>query len=297
MPNQLSRNEFLTGLVPLQTLPEGSEEECPICAEEFSNPVQLPCSHIYCQICIDKWLHRKGKNSCPTCRRELFVVNEDDRGPVGVDRLQIVARALEHSRLLTGEFDVYDHEIDFSVSEIHRAAAAANNYLAEGNHAPSTGPALIDIQSIGPHIIAMGNMMRGYARATGRGYSRYQRRDWKIIVDRLITTLRSVNGEVRSEQLNHMSRDIRIRIRRSLEDEGLDIDSGRFFDRDAEVDSTSGDLDVLLNYVVFQCTKAYAERQRRRAAHRQAQEDALQRETTRFGRALRLTGQRLFGGV
>ena len=29
---------------------------CPICLDTFKNPYSIGCSHLFCKICIDKWL-------------------------------------------------------------------------------------------------------------------------------------------------------------------------------------------------------------------------------------------------
>lgn len=44
--------------------------KCPICFEDFKNPVSLPCDHTYCQRCIaDHVCARPGPSLCPECRR------------------------------------------------------------------------------------------------------------------------------------------------------------------------------------------------------------------------------------
>ncbi|KAE8796269.1 hypothetical protein D1007_28784 [Hordeum vulgare] len=60
--------------VAMQTVAPGSEEECRICLDEFSNggksgPVNLPCSHAFHAHCMLTWLDRG--NNCPACRHDL----------------------------------------------------------------------------------------------------------------------------------------------------------------------------------------------------------------------------------
>jgi len=55
------------------------EGECAICAEPFEEPRQLPCSHIYCVQCLERWVYNEGQLpclTCPTCREE-FQLPED----------------------------------------------------------------------------------------------------------------------------------------------------------------------------------------------------------------------------
>mmetsp|Transcript_20054 Transcript_20054/g.37912 ORF Transcript_20054/g.37912 Transcript_20054/m.37912 type:complete len:403 (-) Transcript_20054:73-1281(-) len=47
-------------------------EECPICFEEPTRRIELPCGHHYCADCLLKCVVQYGKRSCPTCRGELF---------------------------------------------------------------------------------------------------------------------------------------------------------------------------------------------------------------------------------
>ena len=295
-----TRHQFLTSLVPLTKLPEGIEDECSVCAEEFVGPVELPCKHLFCKGCISDWLSRRNRVSCPICRATLITSNDADRGPLGANRLQVVAQALEYSRLMTDDgFDVYDEEIFTTRSAVQRATAAATRYLADEVHPPTTDTLLFHIETLRPHLIAMGNLLaRGYARAMGRPYSGYQRRDWKLIVSQLYTLLESVNGQVLPANCTaDVIPRFRAKIRESLREDGIDTESGHFFQHDDRMESPSGDLDVLLTYIVDRCAKAHKEREKQRTALKQAQKEALGAETTKIGYAIRWMGQRLFQGI
>uniref|UniRef100_A0A7I4YG41 Zinc finger domain containing protein n=1 Tax=Haemonchus contortus TaxID=6289 RepID=A0A7I4YG41_HAECO len=39
---------------------------CSVCHGEFSSPIKLVCSHIFCSACIERWL--ECENTCPNCR-------------------------------------------------------------------------------------------------------------------------------------------------------------------------------------------------------------------------------------
>jgi len=50
------------------------EVECPICAEPFVEPRQLPCNHVYCVECLERWVANDGqwpRLTCPTCREQF----------------------------------------------------------------------------------------------------------------------------------------------------------------------------------------------------------------------------------
>ena len=46
-------------------------ERCPICMEEVREHRILPCRHVFCKDCINRWL--VSKNSCPVCRLVIRV--------------------------------------------------------------------------------------------------------------------------------------------------------------------------------------------------------------------------------
>ena len=43
---------------------------CPICMEDSDENIVLPCTHVFCSVCIKKWLF-KNKNTCPNCRMSV----------------------------------------------------------------------------------------------------------------------------------------------------------------------------------------------------------------------------------
>ena len=234
----------------------------------------------------------------------LFTLTETDRGPLSAaERTRIHAQAIEYSNLLTeGRFDVYDDRIRCTFPEVQGAAASAVKYLS-AEHRPrltarENARALIDTRALGRHLIAMGNLLTGYARARGRPYSGYQRRDWRLIISNLSRHLRESDGQVfRGEDVRDMAFFLRLWTFESLRREGVDVVSGRFFERDARLESASADLDVLVGYVVFLCMGAFEEREIETAEVRKMQREALERESTNFGKLWRWSGQSVFGGV
>ena len=57
------------------------EEECGICLDALTNPVVLPCSHIFCSECLNGWRSKYGvlykskddnmDRKCPLCRERI----------------------------------------------------------------------------------------------------------------------------------------------------------------------------------------------------------------------------------
>ncbi|XP_049301551.1 nuclear factor 7, ovary-like [Anopheles funestus] len=56
-----------------------SDDECPICLEDFNSPVIVNCGHSFCKRCIEKCM-KIGKHAvCPICKdklvKRLFLYN------------------------------------------------------------------------------------------------------------------------------------------------------------------------------------------------------------------------------
>lgn len=50
--------------------PQASELTCPICLQLFSEPVSLPCGHVYCYACLQTMGEGLDQYSCPECQAE-----------------------------------------------------------------------------------------------------------------------------------------------------------------------------------------------------------------------------------
>lgn len=44
-------------------------ENCPICQDDYQDPVMLSCKHIFCENCVSIWFDRE--KTCPMCRAEI----------------------------------------------------------------------------------------------------------------------------------------------------------------------------------------------------------------------------------
>ena len=45
------------------------EHNCPICHDEFKEPIKLSCKHIFCKECVSKWFDQE--RTCPLCRATI----------------------------------------------------------------------------------------------------------------------------------------------------------------------------------------------------------------------------------
>ncbi len=45
---------------------------CPVCLGDFTDPVSLPCEHVFCRQCIISYLEsHEGAHKCPECRQNF----------------------------------------------------------------------------------------------------------------------------------------------------------------------------------------------------------------------------------
>lgn len=176
-----------------------------------------------------------------------------------------MSQTLANSGLLTGEFQVFSDDIGWTSSGIEQATASAHAWLGEQDHPNFAGMALIHRDRLGQHVVAMGNLILGYAQAMRRSYSRNQRRDWRIIIDFLYSIVEARNGA--QMEATVMPQQLREQIRISLLQEDLYVD--RFFEDDAESESLSGDMDVLLQYISHQAADEFQRREVRARTIRQ----------------------------
>lgn len=44
------------------------ELSCPVCRDIYKDPVLLPCSHSFCNVCVSEWWRTKRIRECPVCK-------------------------------------------------------------------------------------------------------------------------------------------------------------------------------------------------------------------------------------
>lgn len=44
------------------------DNQCPVCLDEFQDPCETPCGHIFCHSCATLWVASSHRGDCPTCR-------------------------------------------------------------------------------------------------------------------------------------------------------------------------------------------------------------------------------------
>lgn len=141
-PSCLHRLQSSDRVLTISTATEGSElcteslcgqvvEECPICFEEPTRRIELPCGHHYCADCLLKCIVQYGKRSCPTCRGELFngqesPANSDDRQRGSLSRIN--------------SFDVESFgNSSFPLEMYGRSIARTFSYQSSDDTSPSSG--------------------------------------------------------------------------------------------------------------------------------------------------------------
>ena len=50
--------------------------ECTICLDKLKKPKALPCSHCFCEECLEKYCEGKKQVLCPNCKQSTTVPDE-----------------------------------------------------------------------------------------------------------------------------------------------------------------------------------------------------------------------------
>lgn len=67
------RTDISYGTRPSQSDIKSREENCPICQDDYKDPVMLACKHIFCESCVSVWFDRE--KTCPMCRTQIHAEN------------------------------------------------------------------------------------------------------------------------------------------------------------------------------------------------------------------------------
>lgn len=67
------RTDISYGTRPSQSDIKSREENCPICQDDYKDPVMLACKHIFCESCVSVWFDRE--KTCPMCRTQIHSEN------------------------------------------------------------------------------------------------------------------------------------------------------------------------------------------------------------------------------
>ena len=101
-PMQEEQHHLLTKTDILNTLPPHTKTMdpgtiCLFCRDHHTEPLDLPCDHIYCKPCVET-LIEYGHNKCGPCRRQYYKLN--DVAPT----IQLQQQAAFAKRVLTTHF-------------------------------------------------------------------------------------------------------------------------------------------------------------------------------------------------
>ncbi|XP_071477780.1 uncharacterized protein [Diadema antillarum] len=89
--------------------PPDEDLVCCICQCVLDNPLESPCRHVFCKVCIETWL--TNRNNCPNCRKRLRVSKLKPVLPIVrnmINRLLIKCENREHGCLNGIKLEMYD---------------------------------------------------------------------------------------------------------------------------------------------------------------------------------------------
>lgn len=181
-----SRSDFLsTGLVPVTDLSSLPTDGCSICTDPFQTPIALPCKHIFCKQCALDWLSLPSRNTCPFCRFECFPLTTrrpsrpTPSAPPAATPAQTALITQAASRITAGNFDIFSDDISWDTASLQTATVSATRWLTTQTEV--LGPAYIHKRRLGHSILVMGNLLKTYARLSGRPYTAREVGEWRII--------------------------------------------------------------------------------------------------------------------
>lgn len=80
---------------------------CSFCRQIFNTPTYLRCSHRFCKECIEKYIRKNDKKSCPVCRGEL-TTKRDSKADLKL--ISLISFAFGDAGSLQAEIDKQDEE-------------------------------------------------------------------------------------------------------------------------------------------------------------------------------------------
>ncbi|KAK5173468.1 uncharacterized protein LTR77_002149 [Saxophila tyrrhenica] len=271
-----TRTTFLaTGLTPTKTpLPE-DVSDCPICASPYTEPVMLPCKHIFDRPCVEHWLTTHGRNICPMCKCILFTLPANEDLTFGRERRQQVSEALHNSGL--SQRDVLSTIDKFgcpppSIPSPQRAVAAASNFLSgdTAEHGvPPSSLGIVRAEVLLPRMMAVGNLIPALAAVQERQYDQQDTLDWGLVMVYLGKTLQSLDGK--KVNASGFAAKLRKEVEKRLGGCYSDADCISFLFRSADPSVRNRcfeDLQSVLDWMAYHCyCKHLMEEQEAAARH------------------------------
>ena len=195
--------------------------------------------------------------------------NQVRRRSSEIHHLQAVQTALDRSRILNQRptFETFSPSIKYTTSAVQDAVKLAAAYLRDDEatkHASAETKIRIDLQFLGPHLIAMGNLLVYLAIALGRTYGEKDMEHWRAIIVTLYETLGS-SPFANSSAIN-LHGVIVPSFHTRIAAKGIDLtDTGFVFSRGQTklAAKRNGALSLLIDYMVLACQQCHLASQRR----------------------------------
>lgn len=89
---------WANNIMAMQSLTLNSENDCPICFHQITNPKETCCKHKMCTECLNTWL--LSHNTCPICRQIQFT--EFKNKNQATDNIRMYGLIINMNRILSG---------------------------------------------------------------------------------------------------------------------------------------------------------------------------------------------------
>lgn len=261
-----------------------SEMDCSICFDTFTDPVRLPCSHIFDRRCITTWLSMRGPNTCPSCRALLFSRPEEEADIADRQRAADVHQAIRNTGLPpygTSGSDTFGIP-SVSVAALQHAVPRAAGYLifaVDPEGYIEDGPALISCRTLAAHVVAMGTIIPSLSALQGQTFSSEQLGNWRTLVHSLWKMLQAQNNHYFDAMV--MPRQLAAALKAKMTGVGQIVDGTGFFGgaTDGSSQEVSVAVAVLLSYITCVSRQEADERRRAKeqAIRRRKERDAQRR--------------------
>uniref|UniRef100_A0A915EVZ1 Uncharacterized protein n=1 Tax=Echinococcus canadensis TaxID=519352 RepID=A0A915EVZ1_9CEST len=160
---------------------------CPICLDDLKQPVITPCSHIFCEFCLDEYMLKKRSIRCPICNKDI-----SKRALTSAEKFKQIASVGKK---------IIDDFVEESKNEFVPVTKFEQLHLSqEFSQAQHTQPKVVKAKSKSSETVGISSLKSGFSLMTKRISRRDQPRTSKRMAIALGTSARILKHHMRSKE-------------------------------------------------------------------------------------------------